>query len=834
MKTLLGTIALSLLATIVIGCASSADEPQTVAPDPENPFQAAEQEITGLATKCVWDGTSKMTVTVGDGETAIIGMRSVDKAVLVNGEVCKYTKDSVTTNFTVLSTALKGITINGTATKAGTVIIDYTNGMFALAGKTGTSAPYTATAGTGITLATAFTAADVGVKTLGIKGTAGNDTVQYTSTGVDMNKDTVPDIAFVAGSLDRNIISLGGGADVYSTASFTPKGTATPYIEVYGGAGADVFNQIKTSTAIAEHIHGGSGLATEVDVVNYSALASTSDTGRTAAVSVIAGDGEALDGASGEKDNIYGDIESITGTAYDDTLKFDSTVTGKVLLYGMAGDDYLMGGPLADTLDGGLGSDTIDYSDRTTTVTVNLTTGVGADTDKLVGIENVLGGAGNDSITGAAAGSTLRGGPGDDTLIGGVGADTFLAAAVYDGNDSIVGGAGTDTISYAARAWSPIVVTVGSGTGGFFYDQATAAVCGNGVVEYNEGCEDGNATGGDGCSESCVVEAGYYCERVGSLCEPIDCAAICEPEDVDCTVEGEAICYDAADESAAVATPVIGDGIIQAGEFCDNGTASAGNGCSATGTWEAGAEDHKYYVTIGTIKDVDRVAIVCGNGRMEDSEGCDDGNDVDGDGCTDCAMDTGYFCKNAGVACHNVAAVEIGTGAGQCGDSAVDANEECDDGNTVAADGCTACVSDTPCGNGFLDSGEECDDKNTANSDGCSSTCQLEDPLKYWTVVGETVTYTERAKTAGKQLETDTIGGDIENVIGGSGDDAITGNAGPNEIVGGAGDDTLSGGDGADTIEGGAGDDVIDCGADDGDVNYTPTADTTPAVNCEF
>ena len=49
--------------------------------------------------------------------------------------------------------------------------------------------------------------------------------------------------------------------------------------------------------------------------------------------------------------------------------------------------------------------------------------------------------------------------------------------------------------------------------------------------------------------------------------------------------------------------------------------------------------------------------------------------------------------------------------------------EECDDGNTVEGDGCSEICETEECGNGRVDSGEECDDGNTANDDGCSSIC---------------------------------------------------------------------------------------------------------------
>lgn len=39
-----------------------------------------------------------------------------------------------------------------------------------------------------------------------------------------------------------------------------------------------------------------------------------------------------------------------------------------------------------------------------------------------------------------------------------------------------------------------------------------ASVCGNGIVEIGESCDDGNRNGEDGCSENCQVETFYLCE----------------------------------------------------------------------------------------------------------------------------------------------------------------------------------------------------------------------------------------------------------------------------------------------------------------------------------
>jgi large repetitive protein len=98
----------------------------------------------------------------------------------------------------------------------------------------------------------------------------------------------------------------------------------------------------------------------------------------------------------------------------------------------------------------------------------------------------------------------------------------------------------------------------------------------------------------------------------------------------------------------------------------------------------------------------------CGDARVDPSEGCDDGNTVGGDGCSeDCAVET----PNP-----------------VCGNDVREAGEPCDDGNSTDGDGCSStCQVESVCGNAIRETGEACDDGNTANGDGCSSACQVED-----------------------------------------------------------------------------------------------------------
>lgn len=61
----------------------------------------------------------------------------------------------------------------------------------------------------------------------------------------------------------------------------------------------------------------------------------------------------------------------------------------------------------------------------------------------------------------------------------------------------------------------------------------------------------------------------------------------------------------------------------------------------------------------------------------------------------------------------------------RCGNWMLSGNEECDDGNDIDGDGCSSTCRPEICGNGVVDAGEQCDDGNVDNSDNCSNQCEV-------------------------------------------------------------------------------------------------------------
>ena len=147
-----------------------------------------------------------------------------------------------------------------------------------------------------------------------------------------------------------------------------------------------------------------------------------------------------------------GDNE-ICGLDGDDLLR---GAAGNDLMLGEGGDDVLDGGPGDDLLDGGPGSDTGDYSGAPGSVDADLTrgtaVGVGASTDTLVAIDNLIGSEFRDVLRGNNGANELVGRKGRDRLVGRGGNDILRGNRGRDrgkgsgGDDQVRGGFGRDRL----------------------------------------------------------------------------------------------------------------------------------------------------------------------------------------------------------------------------------------------------------------------------------------------------------------------------------------------------------------------------------------------------
>lgn len=302
----------------------------------------------------------------------------------------------------------------------------------------------------------------------------------------------------------------------------------------------------------------------------------------------------------------------------------------------------------------------------------------------------------------------------------------FSTAAWYTQSGSLLDG-GVDEI---AQGCSESCTPIGSAV----YE----AVCGDGVLDQDvdgsgEECDDGNTTDNDGCSSTCVNEGSlacsFTCSSTGATCSAdSECIETCNTSTSLCTVSGATCttnndCPYVAATCGTSGTACCGNGSIEhsaasdIAEDCDDGNVVDGDGCSASCLAEGSAA----------------IGATCGNNDIAfdavtlAGEECDDGNNASGDGCSRLCLREGSRSSAA-------------TGGAECGDGIVTAPyETCDDGGAIDGDGCSsmcvreglpACTSSTElncCGNTIAEvnsgtgAGEDCD-----GGEGCSDECTFE------------------------------------------------------------------------------------------------------------
>ena len=106
-------------------------------------------------------------------------------------------------------------------------------------------------------------------------------------------------------------------------------------------------------------------------------------------------------------------------------------------------------------------------------------------------------------------------------------------------------------------------------------DNDCASVCGNGIREGTEKCDDGGKTSGDGCSSSCVIEAGYTCNTA----TPNVCTKSCSP-----SCSGKECGSDGCDGSCGSCTNAHGTTSCSAAGICQPVCSSGYTNCDGDRT----------------------------------------------------------------------------------------------------------------------------------------------------------------------------------------------------------------------------------------------------------
>lgn len=234
--------------------------------------------------------------------------------------------------------------------------------------------------------------------------------------------------------------------------------------------------------------------------------------------------------------------------------------------------------------------------------------------------------------------------------------------------------------------------------------------CGDGKLDsypwfdYVEGCDDGNANAGDGCSPDCEVEAGFACPAAHA-CRPI----------------------------------VAGDGFLDRPEQCEDGNTAAGDGCSPIGERESPTECR-----------VAQALVLGLNPRAFDTEHCHDCNDETWYAVTLQPRErlslqiTASFSGQVELLVANSASCDLRW------DQVIESQSFVQTSNTALQFSNDAIVAlplrvrirtpsvgefqllaaiaqpDDTCGDGQRSGNEQCDDGNSADADGCSAHCVLE------------------------------------------------------------------------------------------------------------
>ncbi len=486
------------------------------------------------------------------------------------------------------------------------------------------------------------------------------------------------------------------------------------------------------------------------------------------------GSDEAYGGSGDDTLNMGTSSDWAEGGGGNDTFVND---WGTDTTYGQGGDDTFnesVDDLNDDYLWGGTGTDTVSYSGRTERVDVSLdgsrNDGEAGESDNVeADVENVTGGAGNDTLLGSdlavnvligndgndvlqglGGGDSLQGGLGEDFLDGGTGNDNLTAGGDADtvsggsGADTIDGGDGNDTIDGGDEN-----DTVTTGLGG-----ADVAQGGLGDDTITDPAGGGMLDGGAG--DDTITSTGGGATLLGR--------------------EGNDLL------SGGTAADTLKGGtdsdILQGGSGAD--TLDGGLGADVLGGGDG----------VDTADYAGRVAPL--SITLDDVSNDGEPNEYD-NVLSDVENVHGGWGNDSitGSASDNVIT------DGSAGNDTLDGQGGND---TLIATG----------GNDTLLSGDGNDTMLGGTGNDSFAGGAGVDLVSYADHTADVTVSIDAVANDGQVGEADNIALDVENLLGGPGNDTLIGNAFANDLNGGsAGNDTLVGGTGTDTYTGGSGSDTV-------------------------
>ena len=239
------------------------------------------------------------------------------------------------------------------------------------------------------------------------------------------------------------------------------------------------------------------------------------------------------------------------------------------------------------------------------------------------------------------------------------------------------------------------------------------SVCGNGVTEAAEECDDGNTTSGDGCNVSCLdegtgVDCGNGWVELGETCDDGNttsgdgCSATCQLEPYVCPAPADVSC-----------------GMVVLGDSTGGASTRDDHCALAAGDW-TGPELLYRFDALATEEVVFSLDPVAAPGAARPALGLAIvPDDCAGIACAASALDGTPLPAGAPPAAAVLAAV-----AGTSYFIYVDGF-----GGAAGAFALTVgCATGAACGNGVREGGEACDDGNALDGDGCSAACAVEAP----------------------------------------------------------------------------------------------------------